>query len=164
MPSGRHARLIEEDAAEVLAIGKDVGLERQEGATGIDEIDAGQPVLQRHLLRAQMLLDGDGVVGAAFHRRVVGDDHHVPAAHAADAGDQASAGRIAVVHVPGGERRQLEEGGSGVEQLRDPLADGELALIAMALQIFLAAAELSVRRRAIDTRSSSARIRSSFER
>ena len=38
----RHARLIVEDAAEMLAVGKHLGLMRQIGAAGIDEIDAGQ--------------------------------------------------------------------------------------------------------------------------
>ena len=44
-PLGRHARLVEEDPAEVIAIGEDVGLQRQERAAGIDQVDAGQPVL-----------------------------------------------------------------------------------------------------------------------
>ena len=76
---GRHPRLIEEDAAEMLAIGEDLGLQRQKRAAGIDEIHAGQPVLERDLLRAHVLLDRDGVVGAAFDGRVVGDDHHFAA-------------------------------------------------------------------------------------
>ena len=89
MPLGRHARLVEEDAAEVLAIGEDLGLQRQERAAGVDEVDAGQAVLERDLLRAQVLLDGDRVVGAALDRRVVGDDQHLAARDAADAGDDA---------------------------------------------------------------------------
>ena len=44
-PLGRHARLVEEDAAEVLAIGEDLGLQRQERAAGVDQVDARQPVL-----------------------------------------------------------------------------------------------------------------------
>ena len=51
-----HARLIVEDAAEMLAVGEHLGLMRQVGAAGIDEIDARQRVLRRDLLRAQMLL------------------------------------------------------------------------------------------------------------
>ena len=71
---GRHARLVEEDAAEVVPVGEHLGLQRQEGAARIDQIDAGQPVLERDLLRAQVLLHGDGVVGPALDGRVVGDD------------------------------------------------------------------------------------------
>ena len=74
-PLGRHARLVEEDAAEVIAIGEHLRLQRQERAAGIDQVDAGQAVLQRDLLRADVLLDRHRKVGAAFDRRVVGDDH-----------------------------------------------------------------------------------------
>ena len=87
----RQARLVEEDAAEVLAIGEDLGLQRQEGAARVDEVDAGQPVVERDLLGAQVLLDRQRVVGAALHRRIVGDDHHLAAGDAADAGDQPGA-------------------------------------------------------------------------
>ena len=43
----------------------------------------------RDLLRAQVLLDRHRVVGAALHRRVVGDDHAFLPVDAADAGDHA---------------------------------------------------------------------------
>ena len=88
MPLRRHPRLVEEDAAEVLAIGKDLGLQRQERAARVDEVDAGQAVLERDLLRAQVLLDRERVVGAALDRGVVGDDQHLAARDAADAGDE----------------------------------------------------------------------------
>ena len=44
-PERRQARLVEEDPAEVIAVGEDLRLKRQEGATRVDEVDAGQPVL-----------------------------------------------------------------------------------------------------------------------
>jgi hypothetical protein len=44
------------------------------------------------------------------------------------------AGRLAVVHVPGGERRELEERRARVEQPVDALAHRQLALLAMALE------------------------------
>ena len=50
---GRHRRLVVEDAAEVVAIGKHVGLVRQVRAARVDEVDARQPVLARDLLRPQ---------------------------------------------------------------------------------------------------------------
>ena len=89
---GRHARLVEEDAAEVVAVGEDLGLQRQERAARVDEVDAGQAVLQRDLLRAQVLLHRHREVGAALHRGVVGDDHHFASRHAADAGHDARGG------------------------------------------------------------------------
>ena len=70
----RHARLVVEDAAEVLAIGEDLGLQRQERAARVDQVDARQAVLERDLLRAQVLLHRERVVGAALHGGVVGDD------------------------------------------------------------------------------------------
>ena len=82
-------RLVVEDAAEVLAVGKDLVLQRQEGAAGVDQVDAGQAVLQGDLLGPQVLLDRQRVVGAALDRGVVGDDHHLPAVDLADAGDHA---------------------------------------------------------------------------
>src|SRR2546426_778897 len=65
---GGHPGLIEENAPEMLAIGEDFGLEREKRAPGIDEVDTRQAVLERHLLRAYMFLDGDRIVGAAFDR------------------------------------------------------------------------------------------------
>ena len=137
---GRHPRLIEEDAPEVVAVGEDLGLQRQERAARVHQIDAGQAVLQRDFLRADVLLDRDRIVGAALDGRVVGDDQHLAARHAADAGDDAGGGRLVVVQVPGGERRQLEEGRAGVEQLADPLADRQLALLPVPLEVLFAAA------------------------
>ena len=74
-----HARLIVEDAAEMLAVGKHFGLMRQIGAAGIDQIDAGQTVLRRDFLRAQVLLHRHRIIGAALDRRIVGDDHRLAA-------------------------------------------------------------------------------------
>ena len=73
-PERREARLVEEDAPEVVAIGEDLGLERQEGAARVDEVEAREAVLARDLLRAQVLLHRQRVVGAALDRRVVRDD------------------------------------------------------------------------------------------
>ena len=88
-PLGRHARLVEEDAAEVLAIGEHLRLQRQERAARVHQVHAGQAILERHLLRAHVLLHGHRVVRAALHGGVVGDDDRLPAGDAADAGDDA---------------------------------------------------------------------------
>jgi hypothetical protein len=42
----------------------------------LTQIDARQAVLECNLLRANVFLDGDGIIGAALHCRVVGHDHH----------------------------------------------------------------------------------------
>ena len=124
---GRHPRLVEEDAPEVVAIGEDLVLHRQERAAGVDEVDAGKPVLERDLLRAQVLLHRERVVRAALDGRVVADDHHLAAVHQPDARDHPGAGRVAAVHALGGERRDLDERAALVEEPRDAVAGQELA-------------------------------------
>ena len=138
---GAHVGLVEEDPAEVLAVGKDLVLARQEGAAGIDQVDAGQAVLQRDLLRPQMLLDRHRVVGAALHRRIVGDDHAFLPRDPADAGDHPGGRGLAVVHAEGGELADLEEGRAGVEQAVDALARQQLAARRVALPRLGVAAE-----------------------
>ena len=118
---GRHPRLVVEDAAEVVAVGEDLGLERQERASRIDEVDAGKAVLERYLLRPEVLLDGDREVGAPLCRGVVGEDHRLAPRDPADAGHDAGARRRIVVEPAGGERCDLEERGPAVEQVVDAL-------------------------------------------
>ena len=124
--------LVEEDPAEVLLVGEHVVLHRQERAAGVDEVDARQPVGPGHLLRAQVLLDRDRVVGAALDGGVVGDDHALAARDPADAGDDAGRGdgvAAVVVHPGRGQRAQLEERAAGVEQPVDPVAGQQLAAV-----------------------------------
>ena len=126
-PGRRHARLVVEDAAEMLAIRKHLGLMGQIGAAGIDQIDAGQTVLRRDLLRAQMLLHRHRIIGAALDRRIVGDDHRLAAIDEADPGDQARAVHVALVHAEGGERADFEKGRAGIDEPGDALAGQQLA-------------------------------------
>ena len=121
-------------------VGEDLVLQRQERAAGIDQIDAGQMVLARDLLGAQMLLHRHRVVGAALDGGVVGDHHAFAAADAADAGDQARGRNVAAVHAVGGERRQLEKRAAGIEQQIDPLAGEQLSAGGMPRPRLLAAA------------------------
>ena len=104
-----HARLVVEDAAEMLAVGKHLRLMRQIGAAGIDEINAGQPVLERDLLRAQMLLHRHRIIGAALDGGIVGDDHRLAALDPPDAADEPRAVHVALVHAEGRERADLQE-------------------------------------------------------
>ncbi len=138
-PFRRHSRLVEEDAPEVFAVREDLGLQRQEGAARIHEVHARQAVLERDLLRAHVLLDRDGVVGAALDGGVVGDDQHLTPRHAADAGDDAGCRGAVVVQVPRGQRGELQERRAVVQQLLNPVAGRELALLAMPLDVLRAA-------------------------
>jgi hypothetical protein len=83
-------------------------------------------------LRPQMLLHGQGEVGAALHRRIVGDDHDLAARDPADAADHARARRAVgvlriAVHAVGGQLADLEEGRAGIQQAVDAVAGQQLA-------------------------------------
>jgi hypothetical protein len=116
----------------VVAVGEDVRLEGQEGPAAVDQVDARQPVLGRDLLRPEVLLDGQRVVGPALDRRVVGDHDARRPLDPADAGHDPGARRLVVVEAVGGQRAQLQEVAAGVEQPVDPFTDGQLAPASMA--------------------------------
>ena len=119
---------------------KDLVLHRQEGAAGIDHVDAGQIVLPRDILRAQMLLHRHRVIGAALDGGVVGDDDAFAARDAPDAGDDAGGMDVAAIEAVGGQRRQFEKRGAGIDQQVDALARQHLAARGMPLARHLAAA------------------------
>ena len=123
----RHVGLVVEDAAEMFGVGKHFVLARQVRAARVHEVHAGQPVFLGDALRAQMFLDADGVVRAALHRRVVADDHAFAAGDAADAGDDAGAGRFVAIHAESRERRQLEERRARVQQHLHAIAGQQFA-------------------------------------
>ena len=120
-------RLIVEDAAEMLTIGEHFRLIGQVRAAAVDQIDAGQPVLQRDFLRAQMLLDADRIIGAALHGRVVAGDHHLPPRHAPDTGDDPRARHLVAIKAVGGKLADFQKGRTGIEQSLHPLAWQQLA-------------------------------------
>ncbi len=120
-------RLVVEDAAEMLAIGKHFVLAGQVGAAGIDQVDAGQAVLQRDFLRAQVLLHRHREVGAALDGGVVGDDHALAPGDAADAGDDGGRRHVPAIHAVGGELADLQEGRARIEQRAHALARKQLA-------------------------------------
>ena len=119
----------------MLAIREDLSLQRQERAAGVHEIDTRQPVVERDLLRPEVLLHRDRVVGASLDGSVVGHDQNFAARDASDASDDACRRSFVVVKIPGCERGQLEEWRALVEQLVDPFAHRQLALGAMPLNV-----------------------------
>src|SRR5207247_231137 len=56
-PGRAQASLVVEDAAEVLPVGKDLGLEGQEGPPGVHQVHAGQAVLARATARCPFSSD-----------------------------------------------------------------------------------------------------------
>ncbi len=136
----RQRALIAEDAAGVVAVGEEIGLQRQEAARAVAEVHDRQPVLDRDVERAHDLLDRQRVPRAALHRSVVGLNDHFAPADDADAGHLPGARHLAVVGHVGGERRELEERRAGIEQQREPVADEELSLARETLEVALRAA------------------------
>jgi hypothetical protein len=124
---GRQRRLIVENAAEMLAIGKDVGPLRQVGTAGIDEIDARQPVLARNFLCTQMLLYRQRIVGAPFDRGVIADNYAFAPEYPADAGNDAGGANGVLVHAVGGKRRQFKKRRTVIDQRHHALARQELS-------------------------------------
>ena len=75
--AGAQVGLVVEDAPEVVAVGEDLVLVRQVRPARIHQVDARQPALGGDLLRAQVLLHRQRVVGAALHGGVVRHHHHL---------------------------------------------------------------------------------------
>ena len=126
-----HHRLVVEDPPEVLLVGKDLRLERQEDAARVHQIDRRQAILERDLLRPDVLLERLREVGAALHRRIVGDDHALASGDEPDPGHDAGRWNLAAVETVRGQGRELEERALGVDQALDPLAGEELAPLPM---------------------------------
>ena len=123
----------------MVAIGEHLGLQRQECATGIHQVDAGQVVLERNLLGTQVLFDGYRVIGATLDRGVVGQDHHLFALHHTDAGHDAGRRFLAVVHFPRCQGAKFQKGSVGVHQPVDAVPCQHLASAAMQVYRPLAA-------------------------
>jgi hypothetical protein len=117
----------------MIAVWKHFVLARQECATRVDEVDAGQVILFGNLLRAQVLLDRQRVVGSAFNCRVVGHDHALKAVNTPDAGDDSGARDIVAVHLPRGLPAYFKEVSVLVEQCTDTIARQQFA----AFQVFV---------------------------
>ena len=128
---GQH-RLVVEDAAEVLLVREDLRLQGQEGPTAVHQVKAGQLVLQGDLLGAEVLLHGQGVVGATLHCGVVGYDHAGPALHHTDARHHARRRNRIVVDAHGGQHAGLQEGGAGIAEGSDAVPHEDLALAGVA--------------------------------
>ena len=136
----RHIGLIVEDAAEMIPVGKHLVLIGQVRTAGIHQIDAGQAVLRGDLLRAQMFLHRQRIIGAALYRRIIGDDHTFAARNPADAGDDAGGGNRFVIDLVSCELREFEEWTAGVEKCFDPVARQQFAAGKMPFTGLVAAA------------------------
>ena len=133
---GEHALVAEHAAAAVLAR-KDLRLQRQKRAGRIDEVHDRQPVLDRDVERAYRFRNGARIHGTTLDRAVAGDHHHLAAADHADADDQGGLRHLAIVGATRGERGQLEERRTRVEQQVEPLAHEQLLQRAQPVDVAL---------------------------
>ncbi len=124
----RQARHVGEDAT---ALDEDLGLVVEVRSRALDQVDQRQAVAARDLLGAQPLAQAHRRDGAALDRAVVGEHQDARAGDVADDDDGGAAGDarvpIVVVEAEPGQRRELEERRSGVEQPSDALARHQLS-------------------------------------
>ena len=137
---GGHSRLIAKDSPEVVAVRKNFRLPLQERAAGIGQINARQPAGGGDFLRAQVLLDGQRIIRAALHGRVVGDDHAGAAANPTRPANNPGGGQGRIVNLVRRELTDFQKRRAGIQQRVDALARGHLAAGAMARQCGVAAA------------------------
>lgn len=125
---GRKISLVEEDATKVILIGEDIVLSGEIGTTGVDEVHAGEVILLRDFLCAQVLLDRDWVVRAALDSGVVRDNDAEFIVDETDTcDDTASRDFFLSIEIIPGELRELHEWAARVEQLRDTFSHGKFA-------------------------------------
>ena len=96
------------------------------------EINARQVVLGSDFLGAKVLLDCDGVVGAAKDSGVVGDDHDGMSVDTPNSRDDSACRHVhrlasVAVQVVAGQLRQFEEGRAGIQQRLDSIAREQFA-------------------------------------
>ncbi len=140
-----HDRVVVENPGGAVLPRKDAALIGQVHTRGIDQVDDRNALPHRDLLRAQDLLDRLGPPRPGFDRRIIGHHDDRPAAHAAQARDDAGGRRLAVVLVPGDEQTDFDPRTVPVEQRGDALARGQLALIVLAFDPLRAAALFQAR-------------------
>ena len=71
-PQGGHLCLIVEDTPKMPFVREDLILHRQEGAAGIDHVDARQIILPRDILGPKMFFYSQRIIGATLDGRVIG--------------------------------------------------------------------------------------------
>ncbi len=89
-------------------------------------------ILLGDFLGAKMLLHRQGIIGAALHGGVVGDDDAFLARDPANPGNQSCRRNRAVVKIPCRQGRNLEEGRARVEKRAYPIARQKFAAVEVA--------------------------------
>ena len=84
-----------------------------------------------------MLLDRERKIRAALHRRVIGNDHALPARNPTDTADHASADGLVAVKTVGRQCCDLKERRAGVQKPEHPVPRQQLAACNMTLTVLL---------------------------
>ena len=106
-----YAHVVAEHAAEVVSVGEDVFLKRQEHTGRVDEINRRDTVLNRDVLSSDNFLCSRGEESAGFYGGIIGNDHYQARVNAREPSDHTRRGRTApiLVHAEGGVDAQFEE-------------------------------------------------------
>ena len=141
MPIAAHDGVVAKNAAEIIGIGKDVFLQRQKYAGGVDQINRGNMVFDGDILRADDFLRSHRKKCAGLHGCVVGDEHECASANFRETGNGPRGGRAApfFVHFVGGVDAQLEKLRAGVDELGDAFARRQPAFFVLRFDGFCAA-------------------------
>src|SRR5271156_2527813 len=131
----RENRLIAENAPGEIAIGEDVGLQREKAARTIAQVNDRQPVLDRDVERTNNLLYRQWIPSSALHACVVGMDDDFTAVDDANAADDAGAGYFAAIFAVGGKRGEFKKRRARIEQQLDSVAHEHLVLPRQTFQI-----------------------------
>src|SRR5205085_929788 len=101
-------------------------------------------IVARDALGSQDLLRRHRKEGARLHCGVISDQHAASPGHATDAGHDAGRWRRApfLVHLPGGPKPEFEDVGARIKQAGDAFASRQTALLVLAANRGVAAAEL----------------------
>ena len=139
---GRDDGVVAKDAAEIVFIGKDFILHRQEDAGRIDEVNYGQGAFKSDALGANQLLGGLRKEGAGFYSRIVGDDHARNAGDVTDAGDSPRGGNVSplLVHFVSRPEPDLEKLRVFVKQKTDAFSRRQSPHLALTFMAGFAAA------------------------
>mmetsp|Transcript_43437 Transcript_43437/g.93053 ORF Transcript_43437/g.93053 Transcript_43437/m.93053 type:complete len:282 (+) Transcript_43437:1683-2528(+) len=128
----------------MVLVRENLVLQRQEGAAGVDQVDAGQVVFASDLLSSQMLLHCHRQVGASLDSGIVGHEEHFSPMDEADASDDACGMGSTIIHAKGCQGRKLQEGGSSIDDSLDSFSWKHLSPAAMLLDRLTVAASLGL--------------------
>ena len=132
---GAHARLVIEDASEMVGIGKDFILHGQKSAARIHQIDARQVVLFGNFLGAQVFLYCHRVIRSPFDGGVVCHDQYLAPGYPPDASDDPCPCDVVFIQVESCQRRKFEKWRSRIQQKVDALPDEQFSLLLVAFPV-----------------------------